>query len=201
MNKKLTVIISLVCILAFTVLVYTRGFSEKQNQQVNVTTDVSSVVVPIEQVALKIIPQTISATYGDGSASIKEMKKNADSIVTGQVESQKQFSESSIVTTFRVENCYKGLRFDTIDIYQLGALGVEGVLEPGKQYTLFLGLQGEPHENKFYIKGGVQGVFEVQNEKLVIKDSVMTEDFKKVKSNNKTESDIELLIDIINSQD
>ncbi len=121
----------------------------------------------------------IDALYSDGAVSINEMKKNSDLIVVGKVISKEQVSEFSVRSTVSVEKAYKGKSTD--EIYVLEMAG-DSLLNVGEEFILFLGVQGDNKENKYFIKGGIQGAFKKDsNNKLKITDNIMRADFDKLK--------------------
>lgn len=205
--KKSILTISCICIVAVGTFLFTQAHFKSDTskaQAVNATNNTPLKVTYVDQSdlqksleAIKNGHKKVEATYNDGSASISEMKKNADQIVIGKVISQKQFSSVSVVSTVAVSKTSKGRHFDTIDVYQLGNLGGSDILNTDNEYILFLGYQGASHENKFYIKGGIQGSFLNANGKLSNSDSMIVQDLAKIKADKNKDSEFEALSEFI----
>ncbi len=151
------------------------------NNYITTTVYTMDVNQSLEEFANKGIK--IEASYRDGSASLEEMKNNSDKIIDGIVESQVQFSPISVESTISVKKNIKGNKFDKIKVYQLGTIGDSEVLQENKKYVLCLGNQGKPNENIYYIKGGMQGIFLIDNNNVVAYDNIMKKDIEKFDKN------------------
>ncbi len=75
---------------------------------------------------------------------------------------------SSTFTEVELSNTIKGSSNDTIEVLQLNDDSVME-MEMDKDYILILGKQSS-HENTYYVKGGTQGIFEVDGNSLTIID-------------------------------
>ena len=114
------------------------------------------------------IPEEFNAVhglYGDPSDSIADMNKSTNHIVYGEVESVEESSEVAVAVSLKVLESYKGTLEEnkSIKIAQIGKVGGDEVLEEGKQYVLFLN-SNNTEEPSYYIRAGVEGVFEVDLE-------------------------------------
>lgn len=131
----------------------------------------------------------------DYSDSLKEMKQNSDIIVVGKVISQEQFSHISVKSTVSVSEKLKGKDIaSNISIFQLGNLSdPTELLQPNKEYTLFLGKQSDDKSDTYYIKGAHQGAFLHDNGKLVNPDKVMKDELKKMVDTSKSIKEYDVL--------
>ncbi len=118
-----------------------------------------------------IVPEDMDntcAVYSDPSKNIKEMKQTTSYIIYGKVKKVTESSSVAVKTTVDILETYKGnLDSKTIEIKQIGKVGEAEVLEEGKSYILFLNENGDD-EATFFIRAGIEGVFEVdlENKKI-----------------------------------
>lgn len=180
--------ISIIILLIFTITSCFYYSAKKEKIVVNTSTPISVYREDFNQSLqdLKNKNIEIDATYADGASSLEDMKGKADKIVDGVVESQVQYSPVSVESTLSVKANIKGKEFHKVKIYQIGVIGDPEVLQLDKEYVLCLGNQGKSDENIYYIKGGIQGVFLIDNEKIVTYDSIMKNDIIKLVNSKET---------------
>ncbi|MBS3982239.1 MAG: hypothetical protein KGZ41_00405 [Dethiobacter sp.] len=115
----------------------------------------------------------ISATYTDITDTIKEMTADSELIAMVRLVSRRQYSPIAVASTATVNKVIKGnYTDDEIVVFQIGSLGgsQEELLNVDREYLLFLGKQDDEQPNTFYIKGGVQGMFYAEGNRIVAHD-------------------------------
>jgi hypothetical protein len=127
----------------------------------------------------------VSGSYSDGVLNIKDLKKNADLIVIGTAISEHASSDIGIATKFRVTKSFKGKQQSEIIIYQLRD-GSE--LVPGTDYYLFLRKQLDDQENSYYISGGIQGLFDIKDQKISAREHLMRTSMNELKKEKAKET-------------
>lgn len=126
----------------------------------------------------------IEAFYLDYEGSLEGVKNNADLIVVGKVIEQSEYGEIGIKNTIMVTNTIKGKAVDEIYVLKSGSLSDEDyILKEGKEYILLLGDQSKSGENTYFIKGGEQGCFLINDGVLYAKDAVMDKELKNMIKN------------------
>ena len=124
------------------------------------------------------------AFYLDYEESLEAVKNNADLIVVGKVIEQSEYGEIGIKNTIMVTNTIKGKAVDEIYVLKSGSLSDEAyILKEGKKYVLLLGDQSKSGENTYFIKGGEQGCFLIDDGVLSAKDAVMDKELKNMIEN------------------
>lgn len=139
----------------------------------------------------------ICVMYGDGSGTLKEMKDASDLIIKGRVTGQELSGELGLMSTVEMTEVYKGTGEETIRVLQLAK---DGVLAEGVEYILFLGRQEGESNGEYYVKGGLQGIFRIDGDKLLIYDKIMREDFAAQKSRMPEKDDVAVLEAIVRDE-
>lgn len=122
-------------------------------------------------------PLSVDGLVIDFNADIEAMRDQSYVIAAGKVVSQHETSRVAVRSVVQLNKVYKGNPLDEINVTQLGQINEETVLEQSKTYLLFLGDQGV--ENTYFVKGGEQGIFLIDNEILKPQEHVMREDLKR----------------------
>jgi len=147
--------------------------------------------------------EAINATYGDYSASLEEMRKNADVILIGKPVSVFEQREYGVISNVEVKETLKGQSFEKIRLYQIGRVDEEvksvgDVLEFGQTYVLFLGKQEDGEPDTYYVKAGWQGAFlQHADGSLSNKDSTMSEELTALQRANSGKKAKDALIDFV----
>lgn len=139
----------------------------------------------------------ICVLYGDGTGTLEEMKEASDLIIKGRVTEQELYGELGLMSTIEVAEVYKGTGDKIIKVLQLAK---DGVLAEGVEYILFLGRQEDGSNDAFYVKGGLQGIFRIEGNNLLIYDKTMREDFAGQKSRMPEKNDVVVLETIIRDE-
>ncbi|HEY3367571.1 MAG TPA: hypothetical protein VGK74_21140 [Symbiobacteriaceae bacterium] len=105
----------------------------------------------------------------DVSASTADMARAADLIVVATVASQTQFSPIAVTSTLHLERTLKGSPPAAPVVLQVGRLGTgqTRLLNGGTTWVLFLGKQNDDSPDRYFIKGGTQGMMPVGDEARV----------------------------------
>lgn len=140
------------------------------------------------------------ASYLDYSESLSKIKSDADLIIAGRVVEQEQFSPISVKSKVEVIETFKGKKSDIIYVYQLGNMGDKEILDLSSEYFLLLGKQTDDKEDTFFIKGGVQGLFKKDNDKLINYDQFMRKELQRIKQNKNYKNEVEAFTDFIKAK-
>lgn len=145
----------------------------------------------------------VCALYIDGEKSIEELAESSDLIVRAKVYSQYEYNGISTISEVEISDCIKGSPEEKIQILQLND---DHVLTEDNEYILILGKQKRntyynKDGNTYYIKGGTQGIFLIEDDKVSVKDSDMDASFADIKSEKASEdagkSDADILTDYL----
>ncbi|RKP47873.1 hypothetical protein D7Z26_21905 [Cohnella endophytica] len=140
-------------------------------------------------------PLFAQGSHAEGFWDIQDLKKNAALIVNGTVISQAGASDVGVAIKFKVTKTFKGKELREIIIYESKS---EAVLTTGEQYYLFLGRQSDDQENLFYVKGGIQGIFVIRENKVSAREHLMRNSMNDLlKEKEKGTSDVEFFEDWI----
>jgi hypothetical protein len=132
------------------------------------------------------------AFYLDYEDSLDEVKNSADLIIVGTVVEQSEYGETGVKSTIKVTTSIKGTASNEIYVLKSGSLkDNEYILKKDKEYILLLGDQSKSGENTYFIKGGEQGCFLIDGDKLYAKDAVMADEL--VSGTNQVKAMLEYL--------
>ncbi|KOP66782.1 hypothetical protein AMS62_17225 [Bacillus sp. FJAT-18019] len=177
-KKRLAIILSsgvLLCSIAF-IIIFTSQPNFSNSEKKPPTAQGSKTEEPETSTPPKK-PLSVHASYSDFNVDLEAMKDSAYVIAVGKVVSQHEPSRVAVGSVIQINKVYKGNPQEEIIVTQVGQVNEETVLEPNKTYLLFLGDQEV--ENTYYVKGGEQGIFLIDNEILKPQDYIMKEDLKK----------------------
>ena len=135
----------------------------------------------------------VDALYIDGEKSIEELAEKSDLIVRAKVYSQYEYNGISTISEVEISDCIKGSPEEKIQILQLND---DHVLTEDNEYILILGKQ---KRNTYYIKGGTQGIFLIEDDKVSAIDKYMKAGLADIKSEkeNSNKSDADILTDYL----
>lgn len=154
--------------------------------------------------------QHIDAAYMDGSGTLQEMKEKSDLIIIGKPVSVFEQRKYGVLSNIQVMETLKGNKYDTIKIYQLGAVdenlnSIGDVLQFNQTYFLFLGKQQDGQPDTFYVKAGLQGAFlQGKDKQLSTGDQTMSEQLKQLterSDKNKRKTDTDALVEFLLQSD
>lgn len=123
-------------------------------------------------------PIYVDACYSDGVSTFKELKKNSHAIVRVIVKNQVHDSIITTTSFLNVIDVLKGKVPSDIVLFQLGndsgGSCYNGVLEIGTEYILFICEQeSENYNNVYYVTAATAGIFKIENETVLYKDSIL----------------------------
>jgi hypothetical protein len=176
MKKRLLIMFSIT--LLCSALMYVNLVSPSSNNAASAKAPVS--IVESDTLDITRVNST-QAFYLDYEDTLEAVKDNADLIVVGKVIKQSEYGEVGVKNTIRVTNTIKGKAADEIYVLKSGSLkDNEYILKKGKEYILLLGDQSRSGENTYFIKGGEQGCFLIDGDRLYAKDSVMADELENI---------------------
>lgn len=171
-NKRLAVILSSALFLcSIVIMVVFISQPNNSNPEKEASAAQGSLIEETETSMPPKKPLSVEGSLVDYTYDINDMRDQSDMIAVGKVVSQQNSSRVSVGSVVQISKIFKGKPLDEIVVIQLGQVNEETVIEPGKSYLFFLGDQGV--ENKYFPKGGIQGLFLIDNEILIPQDDIM----------------------------